>query len=220
MDTAPTPDGPHPGTDSDTDRFITWYLDELGRRLRDVNTVPVRRYVDLLAETWRADRRVWIIGNGGSATTAAHHAVDLVKTAAVPGQRRLAAQAPANEIGLVTAVANDIGYAEAFAFVLQSYARHGDVLTALSCSGRSPSTVRACEWARAHGLTTVALTGCGGGTVAGLADLHIGVDSDNYGIIEDVHLAISHSVAQSLRNRIRRLTTVEVVEVVETVASG
>nr|MDT0658182.1 SIS domain-containing protein [Micromonospora sp. DSM 115978] len=212
VETTPTPEEAVPAAASDL--FIRWYLDELGRRLRGIDTVAVRRYVDLLTEVWLADRRVWVVGNGGSATTAAHHAVDLVKTAAVPGFRRLAAQAPASEIGLVTAVANDIGYEEAFAFVLQSYARGGDLLTALSCSGRSPSTLRACEWARANGLTTVALTGRGGGSVAALADLHISVDSDNYGIIEDVHLAVSHSVAQSLRGRIARLVAVETVETV------
>lgn len=192
----------------ETDRLVESYLDELGVQLRTLDPGAIRRYVDTLVAAWLDQRRVFIIGNGGSATTAAHHAVDLVKTAAIPGRKRLMAQALATEEGLLTAISNDIGYEEAFVFLLESYAHTGDVLVALSCSGSSPSTVRAARWARAHELRVVGLTG-GGGELGSLSDIHIGVASGNYGIIEDTHLAVCHSAAQSLRRRLLELVALE-----------
>jgi phosphoheptose isomerase len=107
-----------------------------------------------------------------------------------------------DNIGIVTAVANDIDYAESFSMPLAAYAQPGDLAVAISCSGNSPNIVHACNVARGMGLTVVGLTGFDGGKVKGLADLHINIPCDNYGIIEDLHLSIGHMVAQILRNRI------------------
>ena len=62
--------------------------------------------------------------------------------------------------------------------------------------------LRACEWARANGLTVVALTGTNGGKVKDLADVHVNVPSDNFGVIEDLHMSVGHIVSQMLKNRV------------------
>ncbi|HEV8379548.1 MAG TPA: SIS domain-containing protein, partial [Tepidisphaeraceae bacterium] len=105
-------------------------------------------------------------------------------------------------MGLTTAIGNDISYEDIFRFPLSSYARSGDVAIGISCSGNSPNLLRACEWARENGLTVIALTGFSGGRVKNLAHLHINVPSENYGVIEDLHLSIAHIVAQGLKSRI------------------
>ena len=102
-------------------------------------------------------------------------------------------------IEILSAVANDIGYESVFEYQLESYARPGDVLVVVSSSGRSPNIVRALEWAQAHGMRTIALTGFAGFPARELADVTIHVDSCNYGVVEDAHQACMHLLAQYVR---------------------
>ena len=84
-------------------------------------------------------------------------------------------------------------------YQLQSQSRPGDVLIAVSSSGRSPNIVRALRWARDHGLRTIALTGFDGGDARTMAEVAIHVDCTNYGIVEDLHQAVMHALAQYIR---------------------
>jgi phosphoheptose isomerase len=178
------------------------YLDEMGELLRTLDPEPMDAFAEAVYQAWRDGRRVFVFGNGGSAYNASHMVTDFVKTAAVDGQKRLAAFSLVDNTGLTTAIGNDISYDETFSYPLESYARPGDIAVAISCSGNSPNVLRACEWARANGLTVVALTGFAGGKVKALADIHVNVPSSNYGIMEDVHMSVGHIVAQSLKSKI------------------
>lgn len=178
------------------------YLAEMGDVLRRIDPRPIERFADVLFEAWQEQRRVFVFGNGGSAYTASHHVCDLVKTAAVDGQRRLRAFSLVDNTGITTAVGNDINYDQTFSYPLASYAEAGDIAVAISCSGNSPNVLRACEWASQNGLTVVALTGFAGGKVKDFADIHINVPHENYGIIEDLHLSVGHMVAQMLKSRV------------------
>jgi phosphoheptose isomerase len=102
-------------------------------------------------------------------------------------------------IELLSAIANDIGYDSVFEYQLQSQARAGDVLVVISSSGRSANIVRALDWATANGLQTVALTGFDGSPARELASISIHVRSSNYGVVEDVHQACMHLLAQYVR---------------------
>lgn len=179
------------------------YLGELGKLLGRVDAAAIDRLAGLLFEAWRDRRRVFVFGNGGSAATASHWVADLVKTAAVEGHRRLQAMCLSDNAGLLTAIGNDISYDEVFRYALASHGQRGDLAVGISCSGNSPNVLRACEWARENGLTIIGLTGFGGGKLRDLSDLHINVPSDNFGIVEDLHLAVGHIVAQVLCSRVR-----------------
>ena len=100
---------------------------------------------------------------------------------------------------LLTAIANDTGYENIFVYQLQSQSGPGDVLLAVSSSGRSPNIVRALTWARDQGLRTIAVTGFDGGAARAVAEVSIHVDCTNYGIVEDLHQAIMHALAQYIR---------------------
>ena len=102
-------------------------------------------------------------------------------------------------IELFSAIANDTGYENVFEYQLASVARPGDLLITVSSSGSSPNIVRAVEWASAHGIRTIALTGFSGGRSRELADVSIHVDSNNYGVIEDAHQVCMHLLAQYVR---------------------
>src|SRR6266581_8350512 len=178
------------------------YMAEMARVIAQIDNSAVERFAEIIFNAWRDNRHVFVFGNGGSAYTSSHFVTDLVKTASVEGKKRLHAISLLDNVGLTTALANDISYEESFRFPLASYANSGDLAIGISCSGNSPNLLRACEWAKENGLTVIALTGFSGGQVKSLAHLHINVPSENYGVIEDLHLSIAHIVAQGLKARI------------------
>lgn len=179
------------------------YLAELRRLLDQIDHRPIDRLGELLFGAWQRDRQVLVIGNGGSASTASHYVTDLVKTASVPGLRRLRTLSLSDNPGLTTAIGNDIAFEDTFLFPLEAYARSGDLVIAISGSGRSANVVRALQWAREHGLTTVAVTGFDGGTIGSMVDLHVNIPTTNFGLLEDLHLSIGHMVSQSVHTRLR-----------------
>ena len=138
-------------------------------------------------------------GNGGSASIANHMQCDHVKGVRTTTDLTPRVVSLSANIELLTAIANDLGYEDVFAYQLQSQSAPGDVLIAVSSSGRSPNIVRALTWAREHGLRTIALTGFDGGDARAVADVAIHVDCANYGIIEDLHQTIMHALAQYIR---------------------
>jgi phosphoheptose isomerase len=99
----------------------------------------------------------------------------------------------------LTAIANDIRFEEIFVYPLRTLARPGDVLVTISSSGDSENVVRALAWARDNDVDTIALTGFSGGRCGVLAETHVHVQGDNYGVIEDVHQSVMHILAQYLR---------------------
>ncbi|MCC6660739.1 MAG: SIS domain-containing protein [Phycisphaerales bacterium] len=179
------------------------YFEAMRTVMAKVDAAAVDRYADTLFKAWKDRRRVFVFGNGGSASTASHHVCDYVKTAMVPGQPRLLAFSLVDNVGLTTAIGNDLSYEETFSFPLESVAQRGDVAVAISCSGNSPNVVRAAGWAIGNGLTLVGLTGFKGGRLGELSNIHIHVPSDNYGVIEDLHLSIGHIATQMLFGRVK-----------------
>ncbi len=182
------------------------YLAGLRDMLDTVDASQIDEYADLLFDAWKEDRGVYVIGNGGSSYCASHHVSDYVKTAQVAGQRRLRALSLSDNVGMLTAIGNDLSYDDIFIHPLETYAKEGDLVVAISCSGNSPNVVKACEWAKDHGMTVVALTGFDGGKLGPIADVHINFNSDNYGFVEDMQQSVGHNVAQRLKTRVMAAT--------------
>jgi D-sedoheptulose 7-phosphate isomerase len=179
------------------------YFAELSRAAGTIDQQAVQRYADALFDCWKRDAQVHIFGNGGSHANASHTVADFVKTAMVDGKRRLRALCMSDNLPMLTAAGNDISYADTFAFALESYGRGGDLAVAISCSGNSPNILKAAEAARNVGMTLVALTGLKGGKVGPMADIHINVNSENFGVIEDLHMSVGHIAAQVFHHRLR-----------------
>jgi D-sedoheptulose 7-phosphate isomerase/D-glycero-D-manno-heptose 1,7-bisphosphate phosphatase len=175
------------------------YAKELARASETVDPQAMERAAEILVEAYTTGARMFSCGNGGSASIANHIQCDHVK--GIRNETDLAPQvlSLSTNVELLTAIANDIGYEEVFAYQLQSQSVTGDVLIAVSSSGRSPNIVGALAWARDHGLRTIAITGFTGGPAKTMAEVAIHVDSANYGIIEDLHQAVMHALAQYIR---------------------
>jgi len=177
-----------------TDRkaFSKEYADTLGGVLRGLPLEGLAQTLRVIERAYRARKHVFLVGNGGSAATASHMASDLMWTVARTGRPGLRAIALADNVPVLTAVANDRSYDDVFAVPLESLADEGDVLIVISGSGNSPNVVRAVEVARRRGLATIGFLGMGGGKVAPLVDVAVIVPSGDYGPIEDMHMMFNH----------------------------
>jgi phosphoheptose isomerase len=175
------------------------YFEEWARAVESLDLISLQRAADLLLDAYVAGATIFSCGNGGSAAIADHLQCDHLKGVRTGTDLLPRVTSLASNVDLITAIANDIGYEDVFAYQLQSQARHGDVLVAISSSGASPNVLRALRWAQAHGIATVALTGFSGGEARRLADVSVHVACSNYGIVEDLHQATVHSIAQYIR---------------------
>jgi len=179
--------------------FGSAYADELARALGSVDMLQVARAAQVLCDAYARDASVFACGNGGSASIANHLQCDHVKGIRNGTDLRTRALSLSTNIELFSAIANDLGYDNVFEYQLESLAQPGDVLLAVSSSGRSPNIVRALEWANRNAVETVAFTGFSGGAAKELASVAVHVPSGNYGVVEDAHQALMHLLAQFVR---------------------
>jgi histidinol-phosphate phosphatase family protein len=184
---------------TDGGSFASAYTDELARALGAVDMLQVARAAQLLCDAYARNASVFACGNGGSASIANHLQCDHVKGVRNGTDLRARAFSLSTNMELFSAIANDLGYDNVFEYQLESLAQPGDVLLAVSSSGRSPNIVRALEWANRNGLDTIALTGFSGGAAKELAAVSVHVPSGNYGVVEDAHQACMHLLAQYVR---------------------
>jgi len=184
---------------TDGGSFAGAYGDELARALGAVDPLQIGRAAQVLSDAYDRNASVYACGNGGSASIANHLQCDHVKGIRNGTELRTRAFSLSTNVELFSAIANDLGYDNVFEYQLESLARPGDVLLAISSSGRSPNIVRALEWANRNGLTTIALTGFSGGAAKELATVSVHVPSNNYGVVEDAHQACMHLLAQYVR---------------------
>ena len=176
------------------------YLMTLGEVLRRLPHDDVEAVARTLREAWAQGRTVFLLGNGGSAATASHLACDLAKGLVAPGRPRMKVIALTDNVPLLTAYGNDVGYEVAFAEQLANLVQPGDVVIAISASGNSPNVLAAVEVANGQGATTVGLTGFQGGKLKDLVRQRVVVPSDNTQQIEDAHLIVGHALFVQLRD--------------------
>jgi phosphoheptose isomerase len=180
--------------------YFDAYAEEMSRAAKTIEPGAFDRAAAILVEAYTRGARMFSCGNGGSASIANHVQCDHVK-----GVRTTTDLAPqvlslSTNVELLTAIANDMGYENVFVYQLQSQSGPGDVLMAVSSSGRSANIVRALEWAHDHGMRTIAITGFDGGEARSVAEVSLHVECTNYGIIEDLHQAVMHALAQYIRH--------------------
>jgi phosphoheptose isomerase len=150
------------------------------------------------------DGRLLVCGNGGSAAEAQHFAAEFVGRLRPPAREALPALALTADTVTLTAWANDAGFDEVFARQVAAFGRAGDVLVAISTSGRSRNIVLALQEARRRGLRTVALAGGDGGEAGPLADTVLAVPSNDTQHIQEVHLVMLHLLADLVDRACRR----------------
>lgn len=186
---------------------LTAYLDDVSRVTRLVDPKEVEGLIDLLTDAYTKGRFVFLAGNGGSGSNASHLCEDLGKGTVVDfeRQKRLRVLSLTDNTPYILAWANDTSFDRVFVEQLKNLAEPGAILIAISGSGNSPNILKAVEYANAHGMTTVGMTGYDGGKLAKRAQFRFHVPSNNMGIVEAVHAILFHHILDTLRERFQRL---------------
>jgi D-sedoheptulose 7-phosphate isomerase len=161
------------------------------KALLDSKLAEIETSGRLICQALSAGNKILLCGNGGSAADAQHIAAELVGR--YEQQRRaFPAVSLTTDTSALTALSNDYGYDEVFARQVEALAIEGDVLIAISTSGKSPNIVKAAEKARALGCKTIALTGCSGEPLASQCGLSVVVPSDRTARVQEAHITIGH----------------------------
>ncbi len=176
------------------------YREECVTALNSVDLDAVESVSTALLQARDRGSRIFVVGNGGSATTASHMATDLMLGSGLvdPPLRVIALT---DNQAIITATGNDVSFDQVFFRQLVHLAESGDILIAVSASGNSPNILACVDAAKELGLTTIAFTGFDGGRLATLVDLlvHVTTRIGAYGPVEDVHLVVNHMITERLK---------------------
>lgn len=186
------------------------FLAELKTSCDRISREALENAVELLLAAWQNHRKVFVIGNGGSASTATHLACDLAKN--VTGDREgIRAMALNDNVPLVSALTNDDGFDNIYTEQLKTWLENGDVLIALSVhggSGRdkagawSQNLIKAITLAKSRGAKTIGITGFDGGLIKGLVDVWINTPSNQTFQVEPLHVIVHHLLCEMLERKI------------------
>ncbi len=180
------------------EEYLEQYADALHQALGSVGKNDLERVVDVLLEVIEQNNTIFVAGNGGSAAIADHLGCDWTKGTCVVGQNSLRTHSLVSNSALFTALANDFSYEDVFSKQLEMFARPGDALVLISSSGNSANILKAVDVAKKLSVRTVGLTGFSGGKLASLVDINLHIDYSNYGVVEDGHQVLMHTLAQFL----------------------
>ena len=155
-----------------------------------------------IAKTSESGAFIWIVGNGGSATTAAHLATDLSKGVNTFGSYNLRAICLNEFLGINSAWSNDFGYEVAISNQVKYFCKPDDIIVFITGSGNSKNLIEAAKMAKSNDLQVYSLTGMNGGEIAQYSDLEIRVPSQNMQLIENTHLFIVHALFARLKDNL------------------
>ncbi len=183
----------------DIGAFADAYFDKIASAAASVDRAKLVQAADALERTYRQSNTLFVCGNGGSAAIAGTFVCDHSKLVQTDTDLKAKVISLADNMSMITAIANDLSYDDIFLYQLQTLAGERDTLLTISASGDSENVVKAAKWARDNKMEVIAFTGFQGGRMADLATVHLHVEADNYGVIEDVHQSLMHMLAQYVR---------------------
>ena len=180
--------------------YVSAYLERAAALTRHLPAAALHDIIEAIDVARAADRLIYVMGNGGSAATAAHFANDLGKGEGPMLAAPCRIVSLTEHVSVLTAWANDFGYEDVFANQLRALCRPGDVVVAFSGSGNSPNVLNGIEVARERGAVTIGFTGFDGGRLRELVEHCFLVPSDDMQHVEDMHLVAAHVVYAALRD--------------------
>jgi D-sedoheptulose 7-phosphate isomerase len=183
-------------------KAIQKYINELQKTLGELPEELIEEVIERLHAARLEGQQVFIMGNGGSASTASHFVCDLAKNTRRAGWPNFRVIGLTDNMALFSALANDEGYEQVFVQQLASHVRPGDVVIGISASGNSANVLRAIELAGRVGAQTIGFTGFDGGQLGNLVDVHVNASSQYIEQVEDVHLSLEHMICKVLRERV------------------
>ena len=178
--------------------IISSYIDKVIESCKLINHDEIINIYDVLIETVNAGGKIYICGNGGSASTASHFQTDLNNAFSIVSQT-MPAICLADNLSTITAISNDYSYDEVFRHQLKYTLNERDILITISGSGNSSNVVKAAEYAKSKKSSVISLVGFDGGKLKGVSDYCFHVPINNMQISEDLHLFFCHLISTLIR---------------------
>lgn len=197
--------------DMDNTQFVKTYFKDIEVILKKISYEEITKAVNLLYNAWRQDRQIFLIGNGGSASTATHFASDLSKFCSVEGKPRFRAMALTDNVPLISALVNDEGWSNVYTWQLQNLICDGDVLVAISVHGGygsdkaglwSQNLLKAVSFVKDRKGKVLGFSGFDGGALKKASDVCIVVPINSTPQVEGFHSVLTHLLAERLHTLI------------------
>lgn len=174
--------------------FVENYIAQNLTLLKSLDARAIARIIAEFEKARDTRKRIYAIGNGGSASTASHFVNDMGKGASIGRETRFKTIPLTDNVEWMTALSNDLCYEDVYVEQLKNFAEPGDVLLAISGSGNSENVLRAVRYANEVGCVTIGFTGFEGGKLRELVQHCVVIPSDHMGRIEDMHLILQHMI--------------------------
>ena len=198
-------------------KAISQYFEEIEQMIQHISLSRLHDILQIIEDAYRGGHHIFIMGNGGSAATASHFALDLAKNTIAPGVPRLKAMSLTDHVPLLTAWSNDTAYDQVFVEQLANMIEPGDVSIGISASGNSPNVLNALLFTQRAGGSTIGLLGANGGKIKAIVDAYILAPGQNIEQEEDAHMILAHVITRHIREVVRSHT--RIVALVETKVS-
>lgn len=204
-----------PNSIPDVRAFVEKFMEDGARILREASRADIERAIEILHTAWKEDRQVFVMGNGGSASTATHLAGDLAKTINDrPGARAIRALALVDNIPLASAATNDRGWDNLYVSQLETFYRPGDVGIGISVHGGSgkdiagqwsQNVLKGLQYIKDRGGKTIGLSGFDGGPMAKMVDAPLVVRADSTALVEGFHVVLHHLIVFRLKQMLETM---------------
>jgi D-sedoheptulose 7-phosphate isomerase len=178
---------------------IVTYFAELEQMMRAISLPDLKKVLGILEEGYHNGHRIFVMGNGGSAATASHFALDLSKNTIMPGAPRVKAISLTDHVPLITAWSNDTHYEHIFEEQLANMIDPGDVVIGISASGNSANVINAVKLAQRNRAATIGLLGAKGGKLKDMVDAYVLAPGQNIEQEEDAHMILTHVITRHMR---------------------
>lgn len=182
---------------------INRYITELEQMMQAISLSNLAAVLGILEQVYRNGHRIFVMGNGGSAATASHFALDLAKNTITVGAPRLKAISLTDHVPLITAWSNDTAYEHIFAEQLANMIEAGDAAIGISASGNSPNVINALTLANCSGASTIGLLGATGGKIKDIVHAYVLAPGQNIEQEEDAHMILAHIITRHMREVVR-----------------
>ena len=189
------------------DEFVSGYFENLKNIINQLDIGSISGFIEEFSDSYEHNQTIFVAGNGGSSSTASTMANDIgfdimKKTGAI---KPVKVHALTENSAVITAIANDTGYANIFLNQLKIHYKQGDKLLVISASGNSNNLILAAEWVKERGGKVIGLLGFTGGELINICNnyVHIKTGLGEYGPVEDLHLIINHIMAHWLQNKLK-----------------
>ena len=182
--------------------FIKNYFKELKDTIDKISVEDIKKVTNILYKAYKKNKQIFIIGNGGSASTASHFSCDLSKGTLQriydEKEKRFRVISLTDNVAHLTALANDLDYNDVFSQQLKNLVNPNDIVIAITGSGNSQNILNAVDTASKSGAITIGFLGFDGGKLKSKVDYYIHIPSNHYGRIEDLHLVLAHLISSYL----------------------